>query len=253
MNELQQTNTTGPSAFPPTMWTQVIKVRDDNATEDEQLLILNKLCKTYWQPLFQFARRLGNAPDYAQDLTQGFFVHLLQKNVFAMAEREKGKLRTLLLTAFNNYIRGEHQKSVAQKRGGMEGILSLDELEGAETSYLLETDEKASPEAIYDKRWALELLSAAADSLAQRYAESGKPDHYRSLRQFIAVSGNENSYSIEAEKLGIRVDYYRVLVQRFRTEFRKALTQQVKETLCPTAPEAEVQQEIMEIIRIAYG
>lgn len=240
------------SSFPPTMWTQVMKMRDDSNPEENER-ILNRLCQTYWQPLFQYARRLGNSPELAQDLTQGFFLHLLTKGVFDMAEREKGKLRTLLLTAFNNFIRGEYDKATAFKRGGREGTLSLEALEDAESTYRIEADENATPETHYDKRCAHELLAAAAKSLEQRHSDTGKQAHYDSLKQFLTVSGNEQSYGVEAEKLGIRGDYYKILVQRFRIQFKEALTQQVKETLPEGASEADVQQEIMEIIRLAYA
>ncbi len=234
------------------MWTQVLKLRDDSNPAEQQR-ILNRLCQTYWQPLFQYARRLGNSPEHSQDLTQGFFVHLLAKGMFGMAERDKGKLRTLLLTSFSNFIRGEYDKAVALKRGGLEGTLSLEMLEEAESSYQAEASDASSPESVFNKRYARDSLTAAAKVLEERYANAGKQAHYDSLRQFIAVSGNEQSYGVESAKLGIRGDYYKVLVQRFREHFKEALKGYVKDTMPEDASHAEVQQEILEIIRLAYG
>ena len=82
---------------------------------------------------------------------------------------------------------------------------------------------------------------------------AGKQAQHDSLRQFIAVSGNEQSYGAEAAKLGIRGDYYKVLVQRFREHFKEALTSYIKDTMPEDASNTEVQQEILEIISLAYG
>jgi DNA-directed RNA polymerase specialized sigma24 family protein len=239
------------SAFPNTVWTDVMRLREESDPE-AQRKTLDRLCSTYWQPLFQFARRQGHRPEHAQDLTQGFFEFLLKKSLFNLAERDRGKLRTLLLTAFVNFINGDYQRATAAKRGGRTSPLSLEALAEAESNYELRADENATPEALYDRRCAAEILMAAAGRLERRYAQSEKHAHYESLKQFITVSGNEASYSMEAAKLGIRSDYYRILVQRFRLQFKEALQAQVRETLPENATDAEVQTEVMEIIRLAY-
>ena len=240
------------SAFPPTMWTQVMKMRDDTNPGEAQR-ILNRLCQTYWQPLFQYARRVGNPAEQSKDLTQGFFIHLLDKGLFEMADRERGKLRTLLLTAFNRFIRGEFDKATAQKRGGPDGTLSLDAFDDAESNYQLEADDSAAPEFIYDKRCALEVLTAALQRLESDNEKAGKLPQFTSLRQFITVSGNEQSYTIEASKLGVTLGNYKVMVQRFRHQFKEALKGAVRDTLPENATDDELQQEIMEVIRLAYS
>lgn len=234
------------------MWTQLLGMRG-TADPEIQRRVLEQLCRNYWQPLFQYARRLGNPPERAQDLTQGFFLQLLEKDLFGRADREKGKLRTLLLSAFSNFIRGEHDKATARKRGGAQALLSLDALEEAESAYQVEADPDSSPEAVYDRRCALELLSSAAAALEAHYTHAGKAGHYESLKQFLTVSGNEQSYSEQADMLGIRADHYKVLVQRFRSHFKEALKAQVRQTLQEGAGEAEVQQEVLEVIRQAYA
>jgi RNA polymerase sigma-70 factor (ECF subfamily) len=234
------------------MWTQLMMLRE-GSTADEATEILDRLCASYWQPLFQYARRLGNPVEHAKDLTQGFFGHLLDKGLFELADREKGKLRTLLLTAFNRYIHGEYDKATAQKRGGSETTLSLDAIQEAESNYQLEADESSSPEYVYSRRCALGLLTAAMEHVEQKMVKTGKRDHFASLRQFLTVSGNDEGYSVEAAKLGVRTDNYKVMVQRFRLQFKSSLTNVVKESLPDESSEDEIKGEILEIIRLAYG
>lgn len=231
-----------------------MRMRDDS-DPTSQREILNRLCQCYWQPLFQYARRLGNPPEPAQDLTQGFFVQLLTKQLFNKANRERGKLRTLLLTAFSNYIHDEHDKAGAIKRGSNEVILSLEGLEDAETAYQIEADENSSPEVVYDKRYARDCLAAAAKLLEDRHVKDGKSAHYDSLKQFISVSGDKSSYTLEAANLGLPggEGHYKVLVQRFRDQFKKALLEVVRDTLPDDATEEDVRLEVLEIIRLAYG
>lgn len=229
-----------------------MQTRDDSDPEARRKK-LDQLCRAYWNPLFQYAKRLGNSPENAKDLTQGFFAHMLEKGLFGKAEREKGKLRTLLLTAFNFFIRGEYDKSTAEKRGGLEQTLSLDWLEESGESYQVENEDNCTPETMYEKRCALEILTAAAGSLEGKYATTGKQNFYNSLRQFITVSGNAESYAEEAAKLGIESGYYKVRVQRFRGEFKEALKAIVKETLPEEATDTDVQAEILDIIRLAYA
>lgn len=254
LTDIQSTTAHSNTSFPPTMWTQVMQLRDASDPQLQQD-ILNRLCLNYWQPLFQYARRSGNSPEHAQDLTQGFFVQLLRHKLFDKANRERGKLRTLLLTGFKHYIHDEYDKSVAVKRGGTQGLLSLDALEDAEQHYQLETHKSkdASPDAIYDRRCARDCMEAAAQLLEQRYAKA--PEQYVSLRQFLTVAGNEASYSAEALKLKLPGGYghYKVLVQRFRDKFKDALLDVVKGTLPDEATDEDVRQEVLEIIRLAYG
>ena len=254
MNDTNPSNTVSSagSSFPATMWTLVMKTRDDSDPQAQQK-ILDKLCRAYWTPLFHYAQRKGNPVEKAKDLTQGFFLNLLEKELFGKADREKGKLRTLLLTAFSFYIGNEHDKTIAQKRGGGELTLSLDWLDESGESYEIENADHATPETLYEKSCALATLMGAASSLEQKYVTAGKLPFFTSLRQFITVGGDAETYGIEAEKLGIRGDYYKVLVQRFRKEFKEALEENVRETLPEGATGDEVKEEIMYLIRLAYS
>ena len=240
------------TAFPPTIWTQVMKMRE-SADPEANRAVLDRLCQSYWQPLFQYARRLGNSREHAQDLTQGFFLYVLKSGLFGKADQERGKLRTLLLTSFGRYIHGEYDKATAGIRGGVEGTLSLDAFEEAESNYQAEGDESASPEFTYDKRCAVETLAKVMAELATQCAKVGKLAHFESLRQFIVASGNEESYGVEAAKLGVRGDYYKVMVQRFRQQFKAVCFSVIRETMPEDATEAEIQQEVWEIIRLAYS
>jgi len=118
---------------------------------------LTELCRTYWYPLYTFARRRGYSPDDAQDLTQSFFLHLLQQQALAGVDRLKGKFRSFLLASFQNHLSDQIDRSRRLKRGGDKEFVPLD-AESAEERYRLEPVELLTPEKLFDARWAMTLL-----------------------------------------------------------------------------------------------
>ena len=119
---------------------------------------LAHLCRSYWYPLYAYARRRGYPPHDAQDLTQEFFARLLRGNWIAQADRQRGRFRTFLLSAMQHFLANEWNKARAKKRGGTRPILSLDD-ESTERRYMLEPAEKNTPETLFERGWALSLLN----------------------------------------------------------------------------------------------
>jgi DNA-directed RNA polymerase specialized sigma24 family protein len=242
------------SAFPPTLWTQLMNVHDD-ACPEKRRQTLEALCRSYWQPLFHYARRLGNSFEHSQDVTQGFFCHLFDSELklLKQADRTKGRLRTLLLTAFSRYIRGEYDKSIAAKRGGPDTILSLDGLMDAESRELTALAEGISPEQAYDAEYARQMIKASMRELEKHYEAKGWQKECASLMQYLLTSGDEKSYSEEAAKLGIRLGNYKMRVQRIRPTWRAILMELVKKHMPDGTPNDEIELEVWEIIRLAGG
>src|SRR5437870_3310437 len=110
--------------FTTTHWSVVLAARQ--ADSPEAAVALEKLCRTYWYPLYAYVRRQGHSPHDAQDLTQGFFARLLEKNYLDAVGREKGKFRSFLLAALKHFLADESDKARAQKRGGGQKLLSFD-------------------------------------------------------------------------------------------------------------------------------
>lgn len=206
-------------------------------------MALAELCASYWYPLYAFARRFGRSSHDAQDLTQGFFLHVLEKNLFASAQRELGKLRTFMLAAFQRYMGDIRDRDGAQKRGGGSEILSLDASEGEER-YAIEPMDGASPELLFERSWALATLQVALDALRSEESAAGREEQFSRLEPFISLSGaGEANYPAVAEQLSLSQDALRKAVSRLRERFRDALRRQIADTLSdPT--EAQIEEEM---------
>jgi len=218
--------------FEPTRWTIVLKLREQqNARETSSAL--DFLCHTYWYPLYAFARKNGHAPHDAQDLTQGFFSYLLEKDLFSAADRSLGKLRTFLLTAFTRYITRERVHAAAQKRGGGRRLESLDEeFDDGERRYKLEPADKTTPEQIYARSWALSLLKAAKAQVESKETHAGRAEMFKVLEPFLDQERDPSvSYESIAHRLGMSQEATRKAVSRLRERYRDAVRDEIANTL----------------------
>jgi RNA polymerase sigma factor (sigma-70 family) len=145
---------------------------------------LAQLCRIYWYPLYMFARRRGRSPDDARDLTQGFFLHLLEQRAFVGVDRLKGKFRSFLLASFQNQLSDQVDRARRLKRGGDKEFVQLDAAE-AEGRHRLEPVECLTAEKLFDARWAMTLLAKALDRLGQEYATEGKTPIFEALKVFL--------------------------------------------------------------------
>src|SRR6516225_7871600 len=156
--------------FTTTHWSVVLAAGRTGSPDAEAAL--EKLCQDYWYPLYAYVRRRGHGPHDAQDLTQGFFATVLERNFLGSAEQTKGKFRSFLLGALNNFLSRQRQRALAGKRGGGKLMVPLDE-ESAESLYALEDSSDTSPERAFEKRWAITLLEKAFASLRQEFDAAG--------------------------------------------------------------------------------
>ncbi len=141
--------------FATTHWSVVLAARDTDSPEADAALA--ELCRTYWYPLYAFVRRKGHGPHDAQDLTQGFFARLLEKNYVAQADRERGRFRTYLLAALTHFLADEWDKARRLKRGGGREIISFDAA-SAEERYRLEPINQLDAAKLYERRWVTTLF-----------------------------------------------------------------------------------------------
>jgi len=231
------------SPFPVTQWTRVVNVcRSDDPSLRARAL--DELCRDYWYPLYAFARRHGNDRESAEDLTQGFFHYLLQRDLFAAARQETGKLRTFLLTIFQRYIGDAKARDSALKRGGGQELLSLDLGEG-ERRYAMEPAEHVTPEELFDRSWALSLLSGALAELGRSEAEQGRDKQFILLSAFLnAATVAQADYETASTQLGMSGVAVRKAVSRLRQRFRDCLRHQIASTL-RDPDEALVDEELL--------
>ncbi len=157
--------------FATTHWSVVLAA--GQSTDAQASEALEQLCRTYWYPLYAFVRRQGRSPEDAQDLTQGFFAHLLRKDFLSGVGPEKGRFRSFLLACLKHFLADEWEKARTAKRGGNCPEVLL-ELERAEERYQLEACVEANAESLYERRWALDLLDHVLDRLRHEAVASGR-------------------------------------------------------------------------------
>ena len=162
----------GPSDFPTTRWTLVVAAADPQRKEARSALV--SLCEGYWYPLYGYVRRRGYPADQAQDLTQDFFICMLEGRYLDRAEPEKGRFRAFLLTSMKFFLADEADRDRAQKRGGGT-VLSL-EISSGEEHYQREPAHNETPERIFERRWALSVLDRVMDRLRDEFVQHGRLD-----------------------------------------------------------------------------
>ena len=212
--------------FPVTRWTLVNEAVGTGTTSQEAL---DSLCRDYWYPLYSFARRSGSSAPDAEDLTQGFFILLLEKGWLSDADRAKGKLRTFLLTAFRRFQANEWRKVSAQRRGGGK-VVPMSELEGLEARYA-HAHPGLTPEELFDRQWALALLGRVLGSLEREFSDNGKAHEYEILKGVLMAERGELNYPELAEALGTSEGAARVAAHRLRKTFRRRFREVILGTL----------------------
>ena len=203
---------------------------------------LTTLCQIYWYPLYAFARRRGHSPHDSQDLTQGFFLHLLEHRALSGVDRLKGKFRSFLLACFQNYLSVETHRAHRLKRGGQYQFVSLD-LETAENRYRYEPADYLTAEKIFEARWALTLLDHAVTVLRDEYVGRGKEVVFNTLQRYVGIGENtsEASYEEAAKALGIGVGTVKTFIHRLRKRYLAVVRDEVARTV---SDPAEIEGEI---------
>ena len=207
---------------------------------------LAAFCDGYWYPIYAFIRRSGKSPHDAEDLTQGFFARLLEKEILARADQARGKLRSFLLSCVGHYLDDERDRAFAQKRGA-KLITSFDAVR-AEERYAIEPVENLSPDRLFQRRWALTILAEALRLLGEEWTAAGKGELFASLRPFLGFgAGPAKSYEELSPVLGVPVGTLKNHVFRLRERWRELLLEQVAATLDEPTPE-EIRGELSELL-----
>ncbi len=228
-------------AFQPTRWSLVARATRDDAPAARAAL--DELCRLYWPPLYQFARSRGLSELDAEDATQSFFAELLRHEKFAIADAERGKLRTFLLHTFSKRLLNFHRHGQAQSRGGGQVTLSLD-APSDETGRHLDPGDPQTPELEFNRQWAVTTMETALARLEAEYAESGKSTLFAVCRTLLSLDAGVNEdYAALAAQLDMKQGAVRVAVHRLRHRFREIIFAVVAETL-ENASEGNVRAEM---------
>jgi RNA polymerase sigma-70 factor (ECF subfamily) len=219
-------------AFASTRWTMVLEAGQSQTPPEQALGALSELCRIYWRPIFHFLRRQGFNPHDAQDLTQGFFVHLIESRAYARADREKGRFRSFLLGALKHFVAHARAHDRTLKRGGGIVLAELNDAAIAEAEAHAATQQSWSPERVYERAWAEALLRRALDRLREECALAGKEELFERLSSHLAVTSNAAvSYDELAVQLGRPATTLRSDVARLRTRYRAILREEVRGTV----------------------
>ena len=236
----------GRGQFPPTLWEPVLLA--GKSSSPEQAEALARFCEAYWYPLYAYARRSGYQRATAQDLTQGFFVHLVEDRVLAQVKNDGGRFRSLLLATFQNFIINEWAKWKAQKRGGNRPHVSLDDTD--EVRYLQEPADHITPETLYDLGWALLVQEQAFARLLEEYRRAGNERLFSCIQGFLPGATDATSYAEAGEKLGMTEEALRMAVSRLRRKFGKLLREEVA---APGTPKEEIDEELRYLLTLLNG
>jgi RNA polymerase sigma-70 factor (ECF subfamily) len=201
---------------------------------------MERLCLTYWYPLYVFVRRKGHGHEDASDLTQAFFARFLEKKYLRSVDPSLGKFRTFLLTSMKYFLANEWDKSQAQRRGGGLRLLSLDEA-SAEQRYQLESIDYTTPETLFERRWAQTVMSVVLERLAAETDEK----RFEVLKGFLLEDKGTVSYGAVSEQLGMSVAAITSAIHRMRGRFRTLLFEEVASTV--DKPE-EVEEELRHLL-----
>jgi RNA polymerase sigma factor (sigma-70 family) len=204
---------------------------------------LAELCAAYWYPLYAFVRRRGSDPQTAEDLVQGFFAALLEKDGLAAVDRAKGRFRSFLVAACAHFLANSHDHERAFKRGGGRVIVPIDSLE-AEDRYQREPAHELTAERLFERRWATTLLDHVLNRLAAEMHSTGKRRQFEVLRPALLGGSQKMSYAQSAALLGCTEGAARAAAHRLRARYRALLREEVARTL--DAP-ATVEEEIRDL------
>jgi RNA polymerase sigma-70 factor (ECF subfamily) len=218
--------------FPKTPWTVVGYAQSDNPAAMEEI------CRTYWLPLYGYARRIARRGEDPGDLTQGFFEMLLTRQSLKMASATRGKLRAFLLISLKNFATDQHRRDETLKRGGAQPVVEIDALSGDLPSPELWND--LTPEREFDRTWARELLRSVLAKLGDAYRQAGKGEVFVALQDHLTC-GETGDYASASESLGLSPAAIRYAAFKLRERYRSMLREAILQTV---SCEDEVAEEM---------
>ena len=225
-------------SFDTTSWSTIVAVQGTDSAACR--VALNRLCTTYWIPLYCYVRQKGHPPDEAQDLTQEFFCRMLERGTFGLVSPQRGRFRRFLMTLMDHFLTDTWRKEGALKRGGGRLPVALD-FTMAEGSYAWDHRPDADPRTVYDCQWAQAVLDAAAARLRQEYAASGRADLFERLKERLVGRDGRVTHETLGAELGMTPGAVKAAVYRLRRRYAVCVHEEIAATL---ADEAQVEEEL---------
>jgi RNA polymerase sigma-70 factor (ECF subfamily) len=230
--------------FATTHWSLVLAAGDRRHAEADQAL--ERLCRAYWPPLYAYVRRRVSNVHEAQDLTQAFFERLLEKQFLARAQRERGRFRAFLITAFQHFLANEWDRARTRKRGGHVTHVAFDF--ARHETFASATADEWTAERVYERQWAISLLQRVVDRLQREMERNGQARQFQALREFIG--GAPGSYATPAAELGVSEAAARMAASRLRGRYRELLKEEISHTV---GSADEIEDEIRQLFAAVSG
>ena len=233
----------GPPAFATTHWSVVVEAQSESPAAQEAL---EKLCRTYWRPIYSFVRRQGIGSAEAQDLTQGFFASLLEHRNLDAVRKEQGRLRSYLLGALKYFLGEERRRAMAIKRGKGQRLIPLEELRANER-FEMEPADPVTAELIYERRWASTVLERVLNLLKEEYERAGNGGLFDSIKQLLPGEPDAPPQKDIAAQLGMTENAVRQAFYRFRQRYQALLREEIAHTV---ANPGDIEDELRHLIAI---
>ena len=233
----------GPAAFSTTHWSVVLEAQGRSPAAQEAL---EKLCQTYWRPVYSFVRRQGVGSEEAEDLTQGFFALLLERRDFDAVRKEKGRLRSYLLTSLKHFLASEQRRAMTVKRGKGQRLVPLEELSANDQSEI-EPADHLSADRLYERRWALTLMDQVLRRLKEEYQSAGNAELFDCLKQLLPDEPGAPSRAEIAGQLGMTENAVRQALHRFRQRYQLLLREEISNTV---AIASDIEDELRHLIAV---
>jgi RNA polymerase sigma factor (sigma-70 family) len=231
--------------FRTTRWSLILAA---GGADQQAEAALAELCEAYWRPVYAFVRRKGHTAEAAADLTQAFFLHLLQHRGFERADQSRGRFRSYLLTSVRNFLVSARLHDLTARRGAHIAHESVDVIDAERGPTLNAQDLESSPEAVFERQWALELTERALEKLRSEYASRGQGDMFAALRaQLTSASDQPPTTGTDVPQQERGDPAYRTALHRARRRFGEILRREIRETL---EDSAEVDDELRFLLQV---
>ena len=234
--------------FPATHWTDIAAARREGSAAAAEAL--NRLCATYWYPIYAYTRRKGHTEEDAKDIVQAFFFHILERNLLGSADRTKGKFRSFILGSLNYFLANRRDFEQAKKRGGGATLISLDDKTGEER-YALEPADDLTPEKLFERRWALDLHEQVIRHLRQDYSRQGKEQLFEHLKTFLSAQTDAGDYAAVARALNMTPGAITTAASRLRARYGKFIDAEIARTVASPEEIAGERHYICEVLCLA--
>ncbi len=233
----------GAVAFATTHWSVVLEAQGESPAAQEAL---EKLCRTYWRPIYGFVRRQGSKPEEAEDLTQGFFALILERKDLNIVRKEKGRLRSYLLTSVKHFLADESRHAMAVKRGKGQRLIPLDDIRERERVDV-ERSDRLTADQIYECRWAFTVLEEVMARLRDEYRSAGNVRFFDQMKKMLMDEPSRLSQAQVASEFDMTENAVKQAFYRFRQRYQTILREEISHTV---AMPSDIEDELRHLIAV---